>query len=101
MHALLGRYRHKAWLYVDDLLYMLRTAQSEQGAALIVALLAALHAPISWKKAQSVTWCRWVFCTAIETIELVSSKLANSRNSCKPCNAKAIPRKDLEAVLEC
>ena len=41
MHALLGRYPHKAWLYVDDLLCMLRTAQSEQGAALIVALLAA------------------------------------------------------------
>ena len=103
MHALLGRYPHKAWLYVDDLLCMLRAAQSEQGAALIVALLAALHAPISWKKAQfstSVTWCGWVFNTATETVELVSSKLRKLREQLQALQRKSkIPRKELEAVL--
>ena len=103
MHALLGRYPHKAWLYVDDLLCMLRTAQSEQGAALIIALLAALHAPISWKKAQfstSVTWCGWVFSTATETVELVSSKLRKLREQLHALQRKSkIPRKELEAVL--
>ena len=103
MHALLGRYPHKAWLYVDDLLCMLRTAQSEQCAALIVALLAALHAPISWKKAQfstSVTWCGWTFCTATETIELVPTKLRKLREQLQALQRKSkIPRKELEAVL--
>ena len=103
LHALLGRYPHKAWLYVDDLLCMLRTAQSEQCAALIVALLAALRAPISWKKAQfstSVTWCGWTFCTATETIELVPSKLRKLREQLQALQQKSkIPRKELEAVL--
>ncbi|OLP75956.1 hypothetical protein AK812_SmicGene44177 [Symbiodinium microadriaticum] len=103
LHALLGRYPHKAWLYVDDLLCMLRTAQSEQCAALIVALLAALHAPISWKKAQfstSVTWCGWTFCTATETIELVPPKLRKLREQLQALQRKSkIPRKELEAVL--
>ncbi|CAE7274006.1 hypothetical protein AK812_SmicGene39418 [Symbiodinium microadriaticum] len=103
MHALLGRYPHKAWLYVDDLLCMLRTAQSEQCAALIVALLAALHAPISWKKAQfstSVTWCGWTFCTATETVELVPAKLRKLREQLQALQRKSkILRKELEAVL--
>ena len=103
MHALLGKYPHKAWLYVDDLLCMLRTAQSEQCAALIVALLAALHAPISWKKAQfstSVTWCGWSFCTVTETIELVPTKLRKLREHLQALQRKSkIPRKELEAVL--
>ncbi|CAE7730100.1 unnamed protein product, partial [Symbiodinium sp. KB8] len=80
MHALLGRYPHKAWLYVDDLLCVLRTAQSEQGAALIIALLAALHAPISWKKAQFSTSVTW------EQLHALQRK-------------SKIPRKELEAVL--
>ena len=103
MHALLCKHPHKAWLYVDDLLCMLRSAQSEQGAALIVALLAALHAPICWKKAQfgnKVTWCGWRFCTATETIELIASKLTKLREQLQALQRKSkIPRKEMEAVL--
>ena len=53
IHALLCNHPHRAWLYVDDLLALLRKGESAEAAALIVAMLAALHAPISWKKPPS------------------------------------------------
>ena len=69
-------------LYVDDLLALLHIVDKDIGAALIVALLSALHAPISWKKAQfsqSVTWCGWHFRTDTETVELRLAKLQKLR----------------------
>ena len=70
---------------------------------LVVALLAALKAPISWKKAQfasEATWCGWHFCTDTETIELVQGKLAKLREQLsKLRQLSKVPRKSLEAVL--
>ena len=40
LHRLLRSQPHRAWLYVDDLLAMLRRTAIEAGTALIVALLA-------------------------------------------------------------
>ena len=68
-----------------------------------MALLSALHAPISWKKAQfsqSVTWCGWSFRTDTETVELRLAKLQKLREQLLSLqqHSKA-HRKDLEAAL--
>ena len=103
MHALLCNHAHRAWLYVDDLLALLRTVDKDIGAALIVALLSALHAPISWKKAQfsqSVTWCGWLFRTDTETVELRLAKLHKLREQLTALRQHSkVQRKDLEAAL--
>ena len=103
LHALLCKHQHRAWLYVDDLLLLLRTAEAEAGAALTVALLGALNAPISWKKAQfaqQVIWCGWKFCFASESVELVAHKLAKLREQLQSLrSAHKVPRKSLEAAL--
>ena len=103
MHALLCNHAHRTWLYVDDLLALLRTVDKDIGAALIVALLSALHAPISWKKAQfsqSVTWCGWLFRTDTETVELRLAKLHKLREQLTALRQHSkVQRKDLEAAL--
>ena len=103
IHALLCNHPHRAWLYVDDLLALLRKGESAEAAALVVALLAALHAPISWKKAQfstSVTWCGWNFCTLSETIELRQAKLLKLREQLAALQQQSkVPRKALEGML--
>ena len=103
IHALLCNHPHRAWLYVDDLLALLRKGESTEAAALVVALLAALHAPISWKKAQfstNVTWCGWNFCTLSETVELRQAKLRKLREQLAALqNQSKVPRKALEGML--
>ena len=103
MHALLCDHAHRAWLYVDDLLALLRLIDKDIGAALIVALLSALHAPISWKKAQfsqSVTWCGWHFRTDTETVDLRLAKLQKLREQLMSWQQHSkVQRKDLEAAL--
>ncbi|OLP74596.1 hypothetical protein AK812_SmicGene45817, partial [Symbiodinium microadriaticum] len=95
--------KHRAWLYVGDLLLLLRLSESEAGAALTVALLGALNAPISWKKAQfaqQVVWCGWKFCFASESVELVANKLLKLREQLQALRAAhKVPRKSLEAAL--
>ena len=102
MHALLCNHAHRAWLYVDDLLALLRTVDKDIGSALIAAWLSALHAPISWKKAQfsqTVTWCGWLFRTDTETVELRLAKLPKHESSSHHCDSTARQRKELEAAL--
>ena len=65
--------------------------------------LAALKAPISWKKAQvgtEVTWCGWTFCLHTETVALVHSKLEKLRQQLhKLSKGSKVAKKDLEACL--
>ena len=101
LNALLCKQPRRAWLYVDDLFLLLRNAQSELGAALLVALLSALQAPVSWRKAQFVheaVWCGWRFCFRTETMELVQHKLAKLRGQLQEMqNTAKVPHKALEA----
>ena len=82
---------------------LLRLADKDISASLIVALLSALHAPISWKKAQfsqNVTWCGWTFRTDIETVELRLAKLQKLREQLLALQQHSkVRRKDLEAAL--
>ena len=82
---------------------MLARSSWEDQAVLIVCLLAALHAPISWRKAQlgnSITWCGWTFHLDLEWLHLVESKLAKLRQQlAKLASSKKILRKFLESSL--
>ena len=63
-HKLLAEHPHCMWLYVDDLLTLLHQAQPVKPVCLLLALLACINAPVSWKKAQlgtDITWCGWSF----------------------------------------
>ena len=103
IHALLCDHPHKAWLYVDDILALFRKGHMHQPVGLVIALLAALQAPISWKKAQlgpTVTWCGWTFCFRTETVALVHSKLKKLRQQLqKLSQGSKVAKKDLEACL--
>ena len=103
-HALLSMRGHKAWLYVDDLFAMLAQATWEQQGIIVTFFLAALHAPISWRKAQlgtQVTWCGWTFHLDIECVQLVAGKLEKLRTQLsKLAQSRKIPRKLLESSLD-
>ena len=61
---------HKAW-FVGDLLAALRRPDAHQQLALIIIFLAAISAPIFWKKVQfqnCLTWCEWSINFLLETI---------------------------------
>ena len=76
LHALLCDHPHKAWLHVDDILALFRKGHMHQPVGLVIAFLAALHAPISWKKRNLVRKLpgaaghfayapkQWLWCTA-------------------------------------
>ena len=93
----------RSWLYVDDLLALFQQHQLAEGVCLIIALLASINAPISWKKAQvgdGITWCGWSFNFAYETIHLADSKLAKLREQLQQLlHGKKLLRKRLEATL--
>ena len=81
-HSIRADAPHRAWLYVDDLLLLLQTAQHAEQAALVIAWLAAIEAPISWRKTQlghTVTWCGWTFDFSQETVHLTAEKLVKLR----------------------
>ena len=103
LHALLSKHGHKAWLCVDDLLAMLARSSWEDQVVLITCLLSALHAPISWRKAQLgnvITWCGWTFHLDLECLHLVQAKLAKLRDQLdKLANSKKILPKFLESSL--
>ena len=103
LHALLSKHSHKAWLYVDDLLAMLARSSWEDQVVFIICLLSALHAPISWRKAQlgnTITWCGWTFHLDLECLHLVHAKLAKLRDQLsRLANSKKILRKFLESSL--
>ena len=103
LHALLSQHSHEAWLYVDDLLATLARSSWEDQVVLITCLLAALHAPISWRKAQLgdiITWCGWTFHLDLECLHLVQAKLAKLRDQLrKLASSKKILRKFLESSL--
>ncbi|CAE7441412.1 rpsB [Symbiodinium natans] len=64
MHHLISHRPHRSFLYVDDIFAMLAAQHSTELTCLIICFLAAVNAPISWKKAQighCITWCGWSF----------------------------------------
>ena len=103
LHGLLRTTPHRLWLYVDDLLILLQKARIKEDVALVVALLAALGVPISWRKAQlgaHITWCGWTFNFDCETVHLTREKLAKLRAQLQELrHSKKILRKKLESSL--
>ena len=51
-HELLAPFPHRMWLYVDDLLALFQRKDQAKPVCLLLALLACINAPVSWKKAQ-------------------------------------------------
>ena len=103
LRGLLRAAPHRLWLYVDDLLVLLRKTRVKEDVALIVAALSALSVPISWRKAQlgaNVTWCGWTFNFDCETVRLTAEKLAKLRAQLQELRrSKKIIRKKLESGL--
>ena len=103
MHCLLRQFGHRAWLYVDDLLLLLCSAQRKQATCVTVAFLTVLHAPVSWKKAQTgskATWCGRSFDFSTESLRLRAPKLEKLREQLsRLAQGKKVPRKKLEAAL--
>ena len=102
-HDLLAEEPRRMWLYVDDLLTLLQKQQCTRPVCLLLALLACINAPISWKKAQlstDVVWCGWTFSLAFETLRLSQVKLAKLRHQLQTlCHSRKVQRKLLEATL--
>ena len=102
-HALLARYSHKAWLYVDDLLAVMAKQTFVEQTCLLVCLLACLHAPISWRKAQlghSIDWCGWQYNLDFETLTLLPDKLAKLQQQLlEVARSTKTARKTLEKLL--
>ena len=103
MRCLLRQFGHRAWLYVDDLLLLFRSAEHRQATCLTVAFLTILNAPVSWKKAQTgskATWCGWSFDFFTESLHLHAPKLEKLREQLsRLAQGKKVPRKKLEAAL--
>ena len=103
VHALLGKHAHRAWIYVDDLLVLLARNAFVEQLALLICFLTAVHAPISWKKAQlghEVTWCGWTFNFDFETVQLAAGKLDKLQTQLQElARSRKIPRKLLERAL--
>ena len=103
MHHLLSHRPHRSFLYVDDIFAMLEAKHSTELTCLVICFLAAVNAPISWRKAQlghHITWCGWSFDLLTDTVQLVQTKicklleqLASMRRTPK------VQRKALEAAL--
>ena len=73
-----------------------------EAVCLLIALLASINAPVSWKKAQighSITWCGWTFDFNNETIHLARQKLEKLRAGSLLLQGRKLPRKKLEAAL--
>ena len=101
-HSLLGDKPRRMWLYVDDLLALLRIADCAQPIRILLAFLSRIKAPVSWKKAQlshSITWCGWSFHFGLETLHLTQPKLQKLREQLQALHrSKKVPRKLLEAL---
>ena len=70
---------------------------------LLVCLLACVHAPISWRKAQlghSIVWCGWLYNLDFETVTLVPDKLAKLQlQLLDVARAKKVTWKTLKKLL--
>ena len=102
-HALLGDQPHRMWLYVDDLLALLRSANCAQPICVLLAFLSCVNAPVSWKKAQlsqSITWCGSTFHFGLEALHLSQPKLQKLREQLQALHRwKKVSRKLLEATF--
>ena len=102
-HALLGDAPHRMWLYVDDLLALLRRAACTKPICILLAFLSCINAPVSWKKAQlgqASTWCGWSFHFGWETLHLAQPKLHKLREQLQALHrSQKVARKLLEATL--
>ena len=102
-HDLLAGEPRRMWLYVDDLLTLMQKQHCARPVCLLLAFLACINAPISWKQAQlstDVVWCGWTFSFAFETLRLSQVKLAKLRHQLQTlCNSRKVQRKLLEATL--
>ena len=102
-HKFLAFAPHKAWLYVDDLLSALHRGSARELLFILIAFLACIRAPISWKKASvgdSLVWCGWRFHFAYETVELCADKRLKLCQQIRSLLARRrVPRKDLEACV--
>ena len=82
---------------------LLRTTEHEKQTALVIAWLAAIEAPISWRKAQlgqQITWCGWTFNFDQETVHLTAEKLDKLRAQLRNlASSKKILRKRLEQCI--
>ena len=101
--AFAAHLRHHNWLYVDELLCLFLHVDFPEAVCLLIALLASINAPISWKKARvghRITWCSWTFDFSNETIHLAQQKLEKFRTQlAQLLQGKKLPRKRLEAAL--
>ena len=72
----------------------------QASVCLVIALLSILGVPISWRKAQHVTWCGWTFQFDHETVHLTAEKLAKLRQQLSDLqHSKKLLRKKLESSL--
>ena len=103
MHHLLSHKPHRSFLYVDDIFAMLAAQHSTELSCLIVCFLAAVNAPISWRKAQlghSITWCGWSFDLLTDTVQLVQTKISKLLEQLAAMRrTPKVQRKALEAML--
>eukprot|EP00435_Cladocopium_sp_Y103_P011247 s1980_g2.t3 len=68
---------HRGWIYVDDLLLLLRRTIFNKQATLAILFLLLINAPISWRKAQigdHITWTGWDFNFLFDTVQLTRTK---------------------------
>ena len=102
-HAPLGNEPHRPWLYVDDLLALLRKTSCAKPTCALLAFLSCINAPVLWKKAQlgeDIVWCGWSFNFSLETVHLAQPKLVKLREQLQALHrSKKVPRKLLEATL--
>ena len=85
----LGR---RAWLYVDDLLLLFRSAEHAPATALTIAFLSIL------KKAQvghAATWCGWTFDFSVESLHLPAPKVQKLREQLARIAQSKAPKKEV------
>eukprot|EP00435_Cladocopium_sp_Y103_P006972 s3697_g2.t1 len=73
---------HRGWVYVDDILLLLRRACFPKQVTLAVLFLLLLNTPISWKKAQMgdrLSWIGWDLDLALDTVQLTMPKVEKLR----------------------
>ena len=103
IHALLCTAPHRAWLYVDDLLNLLSNQHCKLQPAVIVALMACINAPISWKKPQLAEQGRspgadgalifaWIQCNLCKADWIDCKRCSHCCSSAAKCSApRAMP----------
>ena len=94
-------FRHAAWVYVDDFLFLFPNSTAPVQFALAIILLQLIGAPLSWKKLEfgsSIEWNGWTIRPSQMTESLAAFKAQKIRNLVsnlqqQPC------RKNLEKII--